>query len=252
MSDYHHDDTDIPPESAAASDAAAPWERRVAIIVAALLVIVTAGWAWWQYVAPRGLDIPDHTLAQRDVQGVIQIVNGAVIHEEVAERFAEQYGTDALGILVPIIRDITEDSATRGRAAYILGKYRQPQYTQDIINVIEQNLQPGMGSPGLAGVAYSMEGLGWAGDDLAIQALKTIAGETFWEQRRPAPYKFEPDDAPRIQRLLRRRAVLALGRAPDGAGIEALKQLADSSPALSEPIDQALSAARRSRWGLAD
>ena len=251
MSDYHRND-DAPPTPDATLPRVAHWERRVAIFVAVLLVVVTAGWAWWQYLAPRDLNIPDHTLSAGEVQEVIRIIDAAIIHEEAAEAFAQQYGTDALGILVPIMRDPNENPSRRGRAAYLVGKYRHPEYTQDIISVVEQSLQPRMDASGLAGVAYAIEGLGWAGDERAIQALKTLAGQAFWDQREPTPYKLEPADAPRIQRLLRERAVLALGRAPDGAGIQALKELDQSAPALDQSVGEALSNSRLRRWGLAE
>ncbi|MEX2015807.1 MAG: hypothetical protein WD873_04150, partial [Candidatus Hydrogenedentales bacterium] len=179
-------------------------------------------------------------------------LDGGFMHEDAAESFVEQFGTDALGIVVPIMRDRKENPSSRGRAAFVAGKYRDPELTQDIINVIEQTLQPNMGPSGLAGIAYAIEALGWAGDKRAMEALKTLAGDAFWEQREPTPYKLEPEDAPRIQRLLRQRAILALGRAPDGAGIDALQELPRDTGEVSDAIDESIADARLRRWGLAN
>ena len=252
MSDHDQEERTETADPVGTQATTSAWERRIGPIVAALFLGLAAGYAWWFYLAPRDLIIPDRTLTQEEVHEVLRIINASIIHEDAAEDFVQQFGADALNILVPVLRDHREQPFKRGRVAYLIGKYRDPAYTQDIVDVIEQTLQPNMGGSGLAAVAYAIEGLGWAGDERAIRALKTLAGQAFWDQREPIPHKLEPDDAPRIQLLLRERAVRALGEAPDGAGIEALKQLAQAHPVLSEPIDDALSHARRARWGLAD
>lgn len=233
-------------------------EHKLAILAGFMFAGVALGAAYYALFASRDLDIPDRELSDTEITDLLRLTRLPFLTEPAAEEIVTQFGYGALPFLSATLRTSDTPPRVQGNICFILGKYREGEYTPEIIRSLEKNLVANMTSAHLAAIVSTMNGLGYSGDAEALGFLEKLAGETYWD-RLPVTLSRAGDSddessahsGERLRRLFRDRSLRSLGLAPNGAGAGALKRLAGTLPEeLEEVRAAALSESRRRKWRL--
>lgn len=220
------------------------------IVAGCLFIGVLAGVAAYTFLPKLQLDIPNRELTDAEIDEVFRVMQLPLLQESLADQTVEEYGWQALPFLHAVIQDEAAPVRNRSHAAYIAGKYRHSETAALIIDFVQERLSTSMSQEDFSAVAMALDGLGFTGRPNAVEYLEQITRKEYWETMDEPPSLLNSDDTHHITSIVRQRGVRALGLAPGGNGIDALKRVRKESPDLAEFCDKAIDDGRRRKWGL--
>ena len=150
-------------------------------------------------------------------------------NEDTAERFVKEKGVEVIPILIALLKEDLSPGV-KSRVVITLGKYKDPQGVQPLIDLIEKIIKSPVEKDNVKLLGFTMDGLGFLDRPEAFDYLIKLASVEYWKDVTLVP--FGPSSGTStvqgLQFYLRRWAVrgMAIGRYP--LSLVYLKKLKES------------------------
>ncbi len=169
-----------------------------------------------------------------------------------AEAFVEKYGADAVPVLIGMLQEKDVSPSAKGKAAFYLGKFRQPSAIKPIIALIESPLPEEIGTQEKPRLYGALLGLGFIGSDEALDYLKKLASDDYWLKRPERPrMPHTKMNEEQTRRELRTMTINSIGVAGNDKAIETLEELKRGAASdMADKVGKSIDHARRRQKGL--
>ena len=203
------------------------WKRSLLLSQAAVFVWIFAGMAGQDTVlSPATIDEIRTALTAAPERG------GPFFSEIHAEAFVQKYGFGAVPVLIGLLQ---EDVVPRnkGRICFYLGKFRDARAVQPIIDLIEKAAGAPVGKDEQFMLRFAMHGLGFTGEKVALDFLRKLARNEYWDKFtfRPFGEKGSYATVEGCRKEMRRWALRGIGGSGTEYGLTLLRELKEGDAA---------------------